>query len=83
MCIINIFLLIMLFSLKSCTIGCIFNLFCNVTLKHHGLVISNVASLQEGPRFDSRLVQSLFTWSLHVLPAFKWVSSRCSCFPHH
>lgn len=21
-------------------------------------------------------------WSLHVLPAFKWVSSRCSGFPH-
>lgn len=29
------------------------------------------------------LVSFLSVWSLHVLPVFVWVSSRCFHFPHH
>ncbi len=43
---------------------------------------STVASWQEGPRYDSWLEQDLSMWSLHVLPVFVWVFSRCSSFPN-
>ncbi len=37
-------------------------------IRHGGIVISPVASYQEGPGFDSWLGQDLSMWSLHVLP---------------
>ncbi len=53
---------------------------CKKLGQHEGLVVSTVASQQEGSGFDSVLEQGLYMWSLHVLSASVWVFSGCSGF---
>ncbi len=50
------------------------------SLHYSEVVVSAVASQQEGPGFDTWLGQDLSVWSLDVLPGSAWVPPGFSIF---